>query len=313
MRGGAEGRSRSAFPLLLALCLGAFIAAPPAAAAPAERALRVAAGEHRSGDLVGLARPVEVAGSVTGAVVSVFGPVRVTGTVRGDVLALWGDAEIEPGATVTGDVLVVGGALKPSGAGPLRAVGGRVLTVAAVEAAFLAELETSPLSRGSASLALLGFRLFLLFLWLALGLVLLRLLPRRVGAAARLVPGATGPAAAVGLAAVLTGALLSAFLLVVFPSTLGLVLTGFCVAFLALAKAFGLAALFVAVGRLLTRRARRSSPFFGDPAALALGLLALGLASLLPVAGPLLWAVASLVGIGVAIVSLARPRPVPAG
>ena len=53
-------------------------------------------------------------------------------------------------------------------------------------------------------------------------------------------------------------------------------------------------------GRVLT------VPLFGDPAALALGLALLGLLSLVPVAGPVVWAVASLLGIGAALVAAAR-------
>ena len=54
------------------------------------------------------------------------------------------------------------------------------------------------------------------------------------------------------------------------------------------------------------RNARRGSPLFGDPAALALGLALLGLLSLVPVAGPFVWAVASLLGIGAALVAVSR-------
>jgi hypothetical protein len=109
--------------------------------------------------------------------------------------------------------------------------------------------------------------------------------------------------AAIGAAAVLSAILVSAFLLLVLPATAGLLLTGLLVALLGLAKVLGLAVVFVAVGRRLTRGAQRGSPLFGDPAALAVGLSLLGLLSLVPVAGPLVWAVASLLGIGVALVA----------
>ena len=67
------------------------------------------------------------------------------------------------------------------------------------------------------------------------------------------------------------------------------------------AKLFGLAALFVAAGRVLTRGASRGSALFGDPAALAIGLLPFGLVSLVPAAGPLVWGALSVLGIGLAI------------
>ncbi|HSB36008.1 MAG TPA: hypothetical protein VLH41_03980, partial [Thermoanaerobaculia bacterium] len=70
-------------------------------------------------------------------------------------------------------------------------------------------------------------------------------------------------------------------------------------------KAWGLSAIFVAIGRRIVGRAARGGMFYGDPAALSAGLLALGLPSLVPVVGPVVWGVASLVGIGVSLLGAA--------
>ena len=278
-----------------------------AAAAPArgEGAAIVPAGETRSGDLVVLGRSAAVEGVLAGTLVVVGGSVRVTGRVEKDLVAFGGNVVLEKGAEVRGDLLAVGGMVTPS-TGTGSAVRGRALTVGALEAAFAAELQTSPLSARPASGLLLAFRLVLLFLWLLVGLVLLRLLPRPVSAAAGLVRGRVALVGAVGAATVLASALLSAFLLLVLPASAGLLFTGLLVALLGLAKAFGLAVVFVAVGRRLTRSARRGSPLFGDPAALAVGLALLGLLSLVPMAGPLLWAVVSLLAIGAALLAASR-------
>lgn len=268
----------------------------------------VAAGEVRDGDLVVLGREASVRGELRGTLVSVGGDVRISGRVGKDVVAFGGDVVLEPGAEVSGDLLAVGGKVSaPDGGRP--PVGGRVLTVGELEAAFAAELQTSPLASGRSGGLLLAFRLVLLVLWLGLGLLLLRLLPRPVATAAELVPGRLATIGAIGAAAVLSAMLLSAFLLLVLPATAGLLLTGLLVGLLGVAKAFGLAVVFVAVGRRLTRGARRGTPFFGDPAALSVGLAILGLLSLVPVAGPLLWAVASLLGIGAALAAAARREP----
>lgn len=275
-----------------------------AGAAAAEPSV-VAPGETRDGDLVVFGREAVVRGAVRGTVVAVLGDVRVAGRVGKDVIALGGDVVLEAGSDVAGDLLAVGGAVKaPGGARP--AVAGRVLSVGELEAAFAAELQTSPLAARRASGLLLAFRLLLLLFWLGLGLLLLRVLPRPVASAAGLVPGRLATVAAIGAAAVLSAMLLSAFLLLVLPATAGLALAGALVAILGVAKAFGLAVVFVAVGRRLTRGARRGSAFFGDPAALSVGLALLGLLSLVPVAGPLVWAVASLLGVGAALVAAAR-------
>lgn len=277
------------------------------AAIPArgEEAAFVKAGETRAGDLVVLGRGAVVEGVLEGTLVVVGGSVHVTGRVEKDLVAFGGSVVLEKGAEVRGDLLAVGGEVS-SPAGAESAVRGRALTVGALEAAFAAELQTSPLSARPASGLLLAFRLVLLFLWLLVGLVLLRFLPRPVSAAAGLVRGRVALVGAVGAAAVLAAALLSAFLLLVLPASAGLLVTGLLVALLGLAKAFGLAVVFVAVGRRLTRGARRGSPLFGDPAALAVGLALLGLLSLVPMAGPLLWAVVSLLAIGAALLAASR-------
>jgi len=265
----------------------------------------VRAGEVRHGDLVVLGREAVVEGDLAGTLVAVGGTVRVSGRVGKDVVAFGGNVLLERGADVRGDLLAVGGSVSTA-PGSERAVGGRVLTVGELEAAFVAELQTSPLSMRRLSGLLLAFRLVLLLLWLVVGLLLLRLLPRPVSAAAGLVPGRLATVGAVGAATVLAAVLLSAFLLLALPATAGLLLAGLLVALLGLAKAFGLAVVFIALGRRLTRGVRRGSPLFGDPAALAVGLALLGLLSLVPVAGPLLWAVVSLLGIGTALVAASR-------
>jgi hypothetical protein len=265
----------------------------------------IPAGEVHADDLVVLGRGAVVEGVLAGTLVAVGGSVRVTGRVEKDVIAFGGDIVVEAGARVGGDLLAVGGTVRAP-AGTARAIGGRVLTVGQLEAAFAAELQTSPLAARPASGLLLAFRLVLLFLWLVIGLLLVRFVPRPVSAAAGSLPGRLATMAALGTAGVLASLLVSAFLLLVLPATAGLVVMALLLAILVAAKAFGLAAVFVAVGRRLAVGATRGSPLFGDPAALALGLALLGLLSLVPVAGPLVWAVTSLLGIGAALVAGAR-------
>ena len=268
----------------------------------------VPAGEIRSGDVVALGREARVEGVLRGTLVTIGGDVRISGRVEKDVVALGGGVFLEPGAAVGGDVLALGGEVHRSGPGPAP-VGGRLLTVGALEAAFAAELKTSPLAVRPVRGLFVAFRLALLFGWLIVGLVLLRLAPRPLSGAAALVPGRVTAVAAIGAAAVLSVLLVSALLLLVLPASAGLLVAGLLLAALGLAKAFGLAAVFVALGRRLTRGAGRGSPLFGDPAALAVGLALLGGVSLVPVAGPLAWSVASLLAIGTALVAVAaRPR-----
>ena len=238
------------------------------------------------------------------------GDARVSGRIRRDLILLGSSATIRRGARIDGDVLSVGGTLtfeeNPPGPSSSSAhshaqVGGRIRTISALEAAALSELETSPLTSGKTSPLILSFRLFLLFAWLVVSFGLLFFAPRRLLQAADDAPGRLAFLAALGATAVLTAFFLAAFALSVLPARPALAVGGVLLAALAAAKIFGLAVVFITLGRRLTRGASRGSLLFGDPAALAAGLLLLGFLSLLPGVGPLVWGLSSLAGIGVAL------------
>lgn len=285
--------------------------------------IRVGKGEARSGDVVLLGRQFFLEGELDGSAVLVGGGrAVVSGRIRRDLILLGSDATILRGARIDGDVLSVGGSLtfeeNPPASSSTAArttdsaqVGGRVRTVSGLEAAALSELETSPL--GAAAFEnwpfLLSLRLALLFAWLVVTLALLFFAPRALGAAAEGIAGRATFLGALGATAVLTAAFAGALALSVLPSRLALVVGALTLGALVLAKAWGMATLFLAVGRRLNARAARGSALFGDPAAGALGLLALGAVSLVPVAGPLLWGVASLVGIGVSLAAAVSRAP----
>jgi carbonic anhydrase/acetyltransferase-like protein (isoleucine patch superfamily) len=279
--------------------------------------LSIPKGTIRTGDVVVLGREILLEGELEGNAVLVGGATAVvSGRIRRDLILLGSGATIKRGAVIDGDVLAVGGSLtfeeipgghssNATGSATSSQVGGRIRTITALEAAVVSELETSPLTSGKSSPLVLSFRLFLLFCWLVVSFGLLFLAPRPV---LRAVDGARGRLAflaALGATAVLTAVFLAAFALSVLPARFALVLGVALLVALAAAKIFGLAVLFVVLGRRATRRAVRGDLLFGDPAALALGLLLLGLASLIPVAGPLAWGLASLAGIGVSLAAAA--------
>jgi hypothetical protein len=284
--------------LAVALAVVCLAAAPSAAGEPPRV---IPAGSSLAGDVVSFGRALEVEGDVQGVAVATFGNVRVTGRVRGHVVVVGGDVVVAERGRVDGDVLAVGGDVRFEGpATAERSVGGSVRSLGALETAYLSELRTSPVAGARVSPLLVSFRLFLLLLWLVASLAVLRVSPRALGVAAAAIPGRLVLHAAVGAAAVLAGALVSAGLLLLLPAKAGLWLVLGVVVILLVAKLLGLAALFLATGRRLFRSGCRGGAFFGDPAALTAGLLALGLPSLVPVAGPLLWALASVVAIGLA-------------
>ena len=301
----ASAFARSPLPFLAVVFSSVLLVAAPAFA---ESDPSVPSGTTHAGDIVALGKRIEVAGITSGSVVAVGGMVVVTGRVQGNLILLGGNATIAGSGRVDGDLLAVGGGvIFRSGASESTSVGGRVRTVEALEAAYLSELRTAPVEATAFSPLLLSFRLLLLLAWLVAGLLLLRLSPRPLVRAADAAQGHLGFLGALGATAVLSGALLSAFFLSVLPARAALVLVAAVLAALLAGKIFGLAALFLLIGRRIARGAGRGSPFFGDPAALALGLLSLGTFSLAPVAGVVLWSLASLAAIGLALDAMA-PR-----
>ena len=278
-------------------------------------------GTSRAGDVVVLGKEIFLEGELGGSAVLVGGATAiVSGRIRRDLILLGADATIRRGARIDGDVLSVGGSLTfeensgglssdPTSAHDHPQVGGRIRTISALEAAVVSELETSPLTSGKTSPLVLSFRLFLLFCWLVVSFGLLFLAPRPVLRAADEARGRLAFLAALGATAVLTAVFLAAFALSVLPARFALALGVALLGALAAAKIFGLAVLFVVLGRRATRGAVRGDLLFGDPAALAAGLLLLGLLSLVPVAGPLVWGLASLAGIGVSLAAAASREP----
>ncbi|HMA29301.1 MAG TPA: hypothetical protein VKS23_05510 [Thermoanaerobaculia bacterium] len=283
--------------------------------------LSIPKGTSRAGDVVVLGRKILLEGELEGSAVLVGGAsAAVSGRIHRDLILLGANATVRRGARIDGDVLSVGGSLTfeeiPGGrssnaktSATTPQVGGRIRTITALEAAVVSELETSPLTAGKSSPLVFSFRLFLLFCWLVVSMGLLLLAPRPLLRAADESRGRLAFLATLGATAVLTAVLLAAFALSVLPARLALVLGVALLAVLAVAKIFGLAALFVVLGRRVTRSAVRGDLLFGDPSSLALGLLLLGLASLVPVAGPFAWGLASLAGIGVSLAAAASREP----
>ncbi len=273
--------------------------------------LSVPKGASRSGDLVALGKSILLEGELEGSLVLVGGGrARVSGRIGRDLILLGANATIARGARIDGDVLALGGKITfEENSSAASSVRGRIRTITALEAAVVSELETSPLTSGKTSPLVLSFRLFFLFCWLVVSIGLLFLAPRPVLRAADEARGRLAFLAAVGATAVLTAVFLAAFALSVLPARFALALGVALLGALAAAKIFGLAVLFVVLGRRATRRAVRGDLLFGDPAALAAGLLLLGLVSLVPVAGPLVWGLASLAGIGISLAAAASREP----
>jgi len=253
----------------------------------------IVASNETAGSIVIFDGPVLVAGQVNGSVVAFDGTVTIAGTVRGDVVSVTNRVLVLPGAHVTGDVRSRDHPVISPGARIDGAVGGIDLS------------RVHDAVRVGRFVWWLGVTVSTLVLGLAI-----LILPRAADAAAGAAARRTGPSVGWGFLLFfgipITAGILMA-LLVTFPLGLALLLA-FGLILLA-----GYATSVWLLGRLIVRPpAHRFLAFLA-------GLGIFRVVALLPVAGGIVWTLATVFGLGVAAVSLwearqaASMRPVAAG
>jgi hypothetical protein len=144
-----------------------------------------------------------------------------------------------------------------------------------------------------------GLHLIALSAWLAVALGLLYFFASPLARAAMSAEEDWSGSLLAGALGVLTLFLAAGAALSLLPSAVGIPIALASAAIAVVAKIFGMAALFLLLGQRLVRSvapARR-------PAALAAGFVVLGGVSLIPFVGALVWSIASIVAVGVALVS----------
>jgi hypothetical protein len=278
-------------------------AVPPAVPAPAV-ALRLEAGSVARDQLVAVGRDLVVAGAALSDVAALDGSVAVTGSVGGDVIVLGGDVRLAATARVTGDVFVLGGSAT---AAPGAQVGGRLVSYPTASAAWVTLLEGPTLGLAATSPVVVGAKLALLAAWAALVLVFFAAGGREVVATADGVRREPFRNFAVGLTGVVTLVLTGLFVSAFAGALIGLPLVGLLVVFAVVLKLWGMVAVFAALGGWIGRRfGRRLRPIN----AATLGLLVLGVLKFIPWVGVWTWTVATLIGVGAALVTkLGREEP----
>jgi hypothetical protein len=243
-------------------------------------------------------RDVEISAPVEGRVVAVLGNVRIDSRVAGDVIVWGGDVTFGPAGSVLGNLSVFGGELRPP-ANRSVPVRGTVSTPGTLLRLYLEELHRAPWQSRTRFAISTGLRLIGLAVWLGVSLVLLYLLGSPFARAAASAEEDWSGSLAAGALAVVTLFLAAAAALALLPAALSIPLALAAAAAGVAAKVFGMGALFLLLGQKLTRSVSPDR----RPAALATGFAALAAVSLLPWVGGVIWAVASVVAVGIAVAS----------
>jgi hypothetical protein len=242
---------------------------------------------------------IVVSQAIPGRVVGVLSDVRVAARVSGDVIVWGGDVSFAPGGSVAGDLLVFGGSIvgPPGQALPVE---GRVATPGSLLRVYLSEMRRAPWEAAGHETSILGgLHLIALSLWLAVALALLYFFASPLARAAMSAEEDWSGSLLAGALGVLTLFLAAGAALSLLPAPLSVPIALAAAAVAVVSKIFGMSALFLLLGQKLLKNvapARR-------PAALAAGFAVLGGLSLVPFLGAVLWSVASIVAVGVALLS----------
>jgi len=252
-----------------------------------------------SPSITSVRRDVVVSSALPGRVVAILADVRIAARVSGDVIVWGGDVSFAPGGSVAGDLLVFGGTIEaPTDRPP--PVEGRVSTPGSLLHLYLSEMRRAPWEGSGLGASVLGgLHLLALSVWLMVALGILYFFASPLARAAMSAEEDWSGALLAGALGVLTLFLAAGAALSLLPSSVAIPIALLSAALAVGAKIFGMAALFLLLGQKLLKTfapARR-------PAALAAGFVVLGGLSLLPFVGALVWSLASIVAVGVALVS----------
>jgi len=274
-------RSRRVLVLLTAIAatiVTALLAAPSAA-------------PHHTGggNVVVFGRNAVIDHPVNGDVQVYRGTATVRDRVDGDLLVFGEGVTFEGNGRVLGDVILAGGAVK-NGDGR---IGGRLYTPSTIEGAMAMMTRTAVI-------------ISLLLAWMIVAVVVTLMNGREVRFSSVEVRTSPLHCFALGLVAVTSFVLTAIVFSYLVPYLIGIPLLFALAVFAVLTKIYGTVALFHAVGTLVAgartrEQLARRRWFRGDLAMVVIGVLVLGALRLIPLVGPMIWAFASVFGIGVAL------------
>jgi hypothetical protein len=250
-----------------------------------------ASGAERGGskDFYAFGETTAIHRPVTGNAQIVGGTLEVDDVIHGDLVAFGGTITFGPRGRVNGDLIH----LRSNIADPEGHVGGRIYPLESVEGA-------------AASLTKTAVVVTLLLVWLIIAVAVTLFSGREIRHSSMEVRSSVLHCFVLGLVAFTSFVLTAIAFSYLVPYVIGIPLLVALGIFAAVTKAYGMIAVFHAVGTLVAGARNRDQLarrkwFRGDLAMVVIGLLLLGAIRLIPVVGTLVWGMASVFGVGVAL------------
>jgi len=226
--------------------------------------------------------------AVNGNVQVYGGNVFVQAPIEGDLLVVGGDVTVRAPGRVKGNVIHAGGNVRGT-----EFVGGRVYSMATLEGA-------------AATIQKTAVVVSLLFVWFVAAIIVTLMSGGDVRFSSSELRISALHCFALGLVALTSFVLTAIVLSYLVPYLIGIPLLAALAVFAILTKIYGMIAVFHAVGSLIagakTRHQLASRKWLrGDLAMVVIGVLVLGAVRLIPVVGAMVWALASIFGVGTAL------------
>ena len=231
----------------------------------------------------------EVTSPVAGTVQVYGGAVQVREVIAGDLLVLGGSVVFSGRGRVNGNLIHAASTVR----GAENRVGGRIYPLASLEGA-------------AASLTKNAIVASLLLVWLFAAIIVTLMSGREIRLSSVEVRTSALHCFVLGLVALTSFVLTAIAFSYLVPYVIGIPLLAALAVFAILTKVYGMIAMFHAVGTLIAGSRTRDQLaqrkwFRGDLAMVVVGVLILGGIRLIPVIGTLVWGIASVFGVGVAL------------
>ena len=249
-----------------------------------------AKGDSRpTGDTHYVDQNVTIDEPVMGTVQAYGGTLLVRDVIAGDLLVIGGAVTFAGRGRVQGNLIHAGAKLS----GTEGRVGGRVYPLASLEGAAGALTKNAIIAS-------------LLFVWLIAAIVVTLMSGREIRLSSLEVRTSALHCFVLGLVALTSFVLTAIAFSYLVPYVIGIPLLAALGVFALLTKIYGMIAVFHAVGTIIAGARKRSQLeqrkwLRGDLAMVVIGVLLLGALRLVPVVGTILWSLASIFGVGVAL------------